>query len=54
MIENIDLLSKRAALKALESSIGLHISRAEELNIQYQALDAEITALENENKGPET
>lgn len=53
MIENIDLLSKKATLKALESSIGLHIARAEELNAQYQDLDAEITALENENKGPE-
>lgn len=46
MVESIDLISKRAALKALESSIDLHMKRAEELAAEYTKLGDEIAALE--------
>ncbi len=52
MTESVDLISKRAALKALESSINLHIKRAEDLNLEYQTLSAEIEEIENKPAGP--
>jgi hypothetical protein len=42
MTESTDLIAKKAALQALEASISLHIRRAEELNVEYQKLSAEI------------
>lgn len=46
MIENTDLISKKAAMKGLESSIELYMKRIEALSSQYIELGAEITTLE--------
>lgn len=51
MTESIDLISKRAALKGLESSINLYMQRIESLAVQYAELGSEIAVLEN--KPPE-
>ena len=46
MTENTDLISKKAAMKGLESSIDLYMKRIESLAAQYNDLGAEIAALE--------
>lgn len=48
MTENIDLISKKAAMKGLESSIELYMKRIEALSAQYAELGAEIAQLENQ------
>ncbi len=47
MTESIELISKRAAMKGLESSIDLYMKRIEALAAQYSELGAEISALES-------
>jgi prefoldin subunit 5 len=51
MTENLDLISKKAAMKGLESSIDLYMKRIEALAAQYSDLAAEITQLENQPQG---
>jgi prefoldin subunit 5 len=51
MTENIDLISKKAAMKGLEASIDLYMKRIEALAAQYADLGAEITQLENQPQG---
>jgi hypothetical protein len=46
MTENLDLISKKAAMKGLESSIDLYMKRIEALAAQYNELGAEIAQLE--------
>ena len=46
MTESTDLISKRAAMKGLESSIDLYMKRIEALAAQYNDLGAEIAELE--------
>ena len=46
MTENLDLISKKAAMKGLESSIDLYMKRIEALAAQYADLGAEIAVLE--------
>jgi prefoldin subunit 5 len=46
MIETIDLISKKAAMKGLESSIELYMKRIEALSAQYTDLGDEISQLE--------
>ncbi len=46
MTENTDLISKKAAMKGLESSIDLYMKRIEALAAQYADLGAEIAVLE--------
>lgn len=46
MTENLDLISKKAAMKGLESSIDLYMKRIESLAAQYADLGAEIEHLE--------
>lgn len=48
MTENLDLISKRAAMKGLESSIELYMKRIEALSAQYTDLGSEIEQLENQ------
>jgi len=48
MTESIDLISKKAAMKGLESSIDLYMKRIEALAAQYAELGAEIAVLENQ------
>jgi prefoldin subunit 5 len=47
MTESIELISKKAAMKGLESSIDIYMKRIESLAAQYAELGSEITALEN-------
>jgi prefoldin subunit 5 len=47
MTENLDLISKKAAMKGVESSIDLYMKRIETLAAQYAELGAEISELEN-------
>jgi prefoldin subunit 5 len=47
MTESIELISKKAAMKGLESSIDLYMKRIEVLAAQYADLGAEIAQLEN-------
>lgn len=47
MTENLDLISKKAAMKGVESSIDLYMKRIETLAAQYSELGAEISELEN-------
>ena len=51
MTENTDLISKKAAMKGLESSIDLYMKRIEALAAQYADLGAEIAQLENAPQG---
>lgn len=51
MTENLDLISKKAAMKGLESSIDLYMKRIESLAAQYADLGAEIAQLENAPQG---
>lgn len=46
MTENLDLISKKAAMKGLESSIELYMKRIEALSVQYTDLGDEIAQLE--------
>ena len=48
MTENLDLISKRAAIKGLESSIEIYLKRIESLSVQYSELSQEILNLENQ------
>jgi hypothetical protein len=48
MTENLDLISKKAAMKGLESSIDLYMKRIEALSSQYVELGAEIAQIENQ------
>ena len=50
MTESTDLISKRAAMKGLESSIELYMKRIEALSGQYAELGAEIAELENKTQ----
>lgn len=54
MTEYIDLISKKAAMKGLESSIEIYMKRIEGLAAQHAELGAEISALENAPQGPQT
>lgn len=54
MIENTDILSKKAALKGIETAIGFFMQRVEHLAAEYAALGAEIQELENTPQGPES
>jgi len=47
MTESIDLISKKAAMKGLESSIDLYMKRIEALAAQYADLGTEIAQLES-------
>lgn len=51
MTESTELISKRAAMKGLESSIDLYMKRIEALASEYNSLGAEIAELEA--KSPE-
>ena len=51
MTESIDLISKKAAMKGLESSIEIYMKRIEGLAAQHAELGAEIAALENPTPG---
>lgn len=51
MTENLDLISKKAAMKGLESSINLYMKRIEALAAEYADLGAEIAQLENAPQG---
>jgi prefoldin subunit 5 len=51
MTESIELISKKAAMKGLESSIDLYMKRIEALAAQYADLGAEIAHLENAPQG---
>lgn len=51
MIENTDIISKRAAIAGLTAAIKMHIERAETLAAEVQKLTDEIEAIEN--KPPE-
>lgn len=46
MTESIELISKKAAMKGLESSIELYMKRIETLAAEYNDLGAEISELE--------
>lgn len=54
MVENTDILSKKAAMKGIESAIEMYMKRVEQLAAEYQELGAEIQDLENIPQGPET
>jgi prefoldin subunit 5 len=47
MAESTDLLSKRAAMKGIESAMNVYMKRVEQLAAEYQELGAEIQELEN-------
>lgn len=51
MSESIDLISKRAAMKGIESAINLYMTRVEGLTHEYAALAAEIEILQNTPPG---
>jgi archaellum component FlaC len=47
MTESIELISKKAAIKGLESSIEIYLKRIESLSVQYSELSQEILEMEN-------
>lgn len=47
MIENTDLISKKAAYAGIAAAITMHIERAEKLAAEASYLKAEIEELEN-------
>lgn len=48
MIENLDILTKRAALKGIEAAMNIYMTRVEGLAVEYAALTQEISWLESQ------
>lgn len=54
MTENTDLISKRAAMKGIETAIEMYMKRTEQLAAEYASLGEEIAQLENQApQGPQ-
>lgn len=52
MTEYTDIISKKAALKGIESAVDMFMKRIELLATEYRELQDEIAQLEEQRPGP--